>query len=90
MSQLLMASRKCDQCLTTPNRIVSGTRAAQIILECRRTQTHFFCHKGSLADQQIHCRGVHEIVESKAYQLATRLGIPVVQVEPESLQEKRT
>ena len=68
---------------------MSGERAAEIVRDCRRTKTHFVCHKGSIAGKIVHCRGVHDMLMreggSNAYQFASRLGIPIVQVDPETL-----
>ena len=80
---LLLASRCCDQCLTTRNRIVPGERAAEIIRGCRRDDVHFTCHKGSIAGLNLHCRGVHDRLPSRAYRFAVAMGIPVVEVDPE-------
>ena len=90
MTALLLARACCGQCLTGRDRIVDGAVAAQIVRDCRRTSTHFICHKGSVAGQVVHCRGVHDLLlrdggGSTAYQLATRLDIPVVEVDPENL-----
>lgn len=90
MSELLLASKRCAECLTSRGRIVSGERAAEIIAGCRRDQNHFQCHKGSIAGVNLHCRGVHDILVrleggALAYQLATRLGIPVREIDPEEL-----
>lgn len=82
---LLISAQRCSQCLTTPNRIVSGPRAAEIVRQCRSTGEHFVCHKGTMAGKIVHCRGVHEIVESKAYRFAVALGIPVVEVDADAL-----
>lgn len=84
MTELLLASHRCGQCLTTRNRIVSGERAAQIIRDCRATETHFLCHKAPHG-MIVHCRGVHEICESRAYRMATAFGIPVVSVDHDNL-----
>jgi len=85
MTSLRLCARQCDQCLTTRNRIVTGDRAAEIVAECRRTGNHFFCHK----DNQTHCRGVHDVLlrdgGSNAFQFATRLGIPIEEVDPVEL-----
>lgn len=85
--ELLLAARKCDQCLATRNRIVSGERAAEIIRGCRERDVHFVCHKGSNADLNLHCRGVHDITGGDAaYRFARRFGIEVREVDPEELQ----
>jgi hypothetical protein len=81
---LLIMSKCCDQCLTTPQRIVSGERAAEIISECKRTGNHFFCHKGTIAGKHIHCRGVHDALKgSRAYRAAKIFGIRIKEVDPD-------
>jgi hypothetical protein len=87
VTELLLAARCCGQCLTSRDRIVSGERAAQIVRDCRRSGAHFRCHKFA-DDTIVHCRGVHDVMlrdgaGSTAYQFATRLGIPVVEIDPE-------
>lgn len=86
MSELLITSRPCDQCLTSRNRIVPGARAAEIIKNCRTADVHFQCHKGSVAGMNVHCRGVHEAVgPCLACRMATAFGMPVVEIGPETL-----
>lgn len=86
MTELLLASRCCGQCLTSKDRIVSGERAAQIVRDCRRQDHHFQCHKGSMVGKIIHCRGVHDIMGgSQAYRIAKTFGIPVREVDPDAL-----
>lgn len=82
---LLLAARRCAQCLTTRHRIVSGARAAEIVRDCRARGVHFQCHKGSIAGLNVHCRGVHDVAGSTAYQLAERLGIPIIEIDPDGL-----
>lgn len=84
-SELLLASHRCDQCLTTRNRIVSGERAAQIVRECRARGIHFQCHKGSEVGANLHCRGVHAINPGLAYRFAVACGIPVRECDPNNL-----
>lgn len=84
-AELLLASHPCDQCLTSRNRIVSGERAAEIIRGCLRDGVHFQCHKGSIAGINLHCRGVHDRIGSTAAQLATRLGITIREIDPDTL-----
>jgi hypothetical protein len=74
----LMAER-CDQCLTTPNRIVSTRRAAQLMAQCRSEDIKFICHQRD----GIACRGVHELTGGcRAYRMAKAFGIEVVEVAP--------
>lgn len=84
---LHLASKQCDQCLLSRSRIVSGERAAEIIKGCRRDGVHFQCHKGSIAGVNLHCRGYHDRFGSRAHGFAVAMGIPVVEVDPNSLED---
>lgn len=84
--ELLLASKRCSQCLTTRNRIVSGARAAQLVKSCREDRTHFMCHKGSEAGIVVHCRGVHDIAGgSRAHGFASAYGIAIREIDPDQL-----
>lgn len=84
--ELLLASKRCSQCLTTRDRIVPGRRAAQLVKSCREERNHFVCHKGSEAGIVLHCRGVHEIAEgSRAHDFAQAFGIPIREIDPDAL-----
>jgi hypothetical protein len=87
MTELVLASHRCGECLTTRQRIVPGSRAADIIRDCRTSRNHFFCHKGDLAGVKVHCRGVHEILGgSRAHDFAKGFGIPIREVDPDNLE----
>jgi hypothetical protein len=82
----LMAER-CDQCLTTPQRIVDGERAAELIRQCRDEDVKFICHKSSQEGGNVACRGVHEALGGcRAYRMAKHFGIPIVEINPETLE----
>lgn len=74
----LMATR-CSECLVTPERIVDGERAAEIVRQCRREDVKFLCHKAQLAGlENVACRGVHEVTGGcRAYRFALAYDIPV-------------
>lgn len=77
----------CDQCLTTRDRIVSGERAAALVAGCRREDVKFICHKASIAGRNIACRGVHDAIgPCRAYRFARAIGVPVVEIDPETLE----
>jgi hypothetical protein len=46
-----VCAERCDQCLFSENKIVDADRRAQILAECARDDTHFNCHKWTLAAQ---------------------------------------
>lgn len=55
-----LCSKECSQCLFTENRIVTGEVAAEKIKSMRKNQTHFWCHKGTLKDENWLCRGYYD------------------------------
>ena len=77
-------SRKCDQCLMTKDRIVSGRRAAQLVEECRRKDQSFLCHKGTMEGRKIACRGHFDTGVGQFSRIAERLGM-IVEIDPETL-----
>lgn len=84
-TELLLASRPCTECLLSLERIVSGGRAAELIKQCRREDKHFVCHKGSIAGINLHCRGMNDIAPSRAYRFAKDFGIPIREIDPDTL-----
>jgi hypothetical protein len=78
--------KRCDECLFSDAKIVSGERRSQILRSCARTGNHFLCHKGTLVNENIVCRGFYDEGlghdrPNQALQIASRLGL-VVFVEP--------
>ena len=80
MSFEVMAEQ-CDQCLFDPaNRIVSRTRAADVLKECAQKDTYFVCHKSTIAC----CRAFYDAnpFAANIMRIAHRLGmVRFVQVE---------
>lgn len=52
-----VCSKSYDQCLFTKNKIVTDERKQEILDGCEREQTHFICHKGSIAGENVVCNG---------------------------------
>lgn len=84
MSGFQVMSRKCDQCLLGPNRIVSSNRAAEILKQCARDDTHFLCHKGTMAGRQIGCRGHYDTAPGRVPRFAQWLDL-VTEIDPDTL-----
>lgn len=57
---LEICEERCNQCLFSKDRIVSGERMADIISDCRRKDSHFLCHKHTIAGRDVMCRGFYE------------------------------
>ena len=68
-------SRCCNQCLFSKNKIVSDERKEQILRDCRRNDTHFTCHKASIEEKDIVCRGFYERETSQMIRISGRLGM---------------
>lgn len=77
-------TRKCDQCLLTPQRIVRPGRMQQIIRDCRQRDVSFICHK-SPPGREIACRGHFDTRVGQMSRIAERLGM-VVEIDPETLE----
>lgn len=89
--ELLLASKRCSQCLTTRDRIVTGERAAQIVRGCRSERNHFVCHKGQAEGLIIHCRGVHEVARgSRAHDFAQAFEIPIREIDPDAIDARES
>jgi len=56
--------KPCVNCLFTADRIVSPNRAAEVIKDSIKSQTHFVCHKSSMGDDkngdQVCCRKFYD------------------------------
>lgn len=46
----------CKNCLLSPDRIVSGKKAKEIIKTCAEEQTYFICHKASMKGEDTCCK----------------------------------
>jgi hypothetical protein len=51
---------QCDECLFSPQRIVSARRMAQLLKECCRDDTHFICHKATIEGKEACCRAFYD------------------------------
>jgi hypothetical protein len=85
-----VCDKPCDECLFSPNRIVDGDRAAEVIRACTRRDTYFVCHRFDIGEDEAHtqrayspqavcCRGYYDSMgqHSQQIRMAQRLGIVV-------------
>ena len=79
-----VCDKPCDQCLFSKNRIVSASRMKQILSDCRKSDTHFICHKATIAGNDICCHGFYHTQTSNLIRIAQRLRmVEMVNVEKE-------
>lgn len=84
----VMAER-CNECLFSPERIVSGRRYKQIIDGCLEEDKYFICHKATLAGQDVCCRAFFDTFGNDITLSRVAKMFKVVEfVEEASLQEK--
>lgn len=63
----------CDQCLMSPNKIVSNERRTQILRDTAQRDCPFYCHKAQIAGELVVCRGHHNAQPSQLGRIAERL-----------------
>lgn len=82
---LKVCEKQCDQCLFSKNRIVSSKRMSDILQSCVLKDSHFNCHKGTIVDETIVCKGFYDNYSSNLIRIMGRLnGLQFVN--PETLQ----
>jgi hypothetical protein len=50
-------SKRCDECLYGPNKIVSNERRRELQREMAARDRHFSCHKATIAGVDVCCHG---------------------------------
>ena len=69
-------AEKCNECLFTEGRIVSARRMKEIVTNARKKDSFFVCHKASIKDQTVVCRGYYDSQPpSQLERIAGRLGM---------------
>ena len=79
--RLSVMSKRCSECLMSDGKIVGDARKAELLRDCKRSGRYFLCHKGTITNEAIVCRGFYDTVPNQALQVADRLGL-VAFVEP--------
>lgn len=72
---LKICENQCNECLFSKNRVVSKSRMIEIINACRKKDTHFMCHKGTISGEEIVCRGFYDSQTSQMIRIAGRLNM---------------
>lgn len=64
---------RCDECLFSKDKIVSKTRMAQVLKDCRKNDTYFICHKSTIEGGETCCTGFYETQTCNLIRIAQRL-----------------
>jgi hypothetical protein len=80
MSTFRVCAKRCDQCLFSSAKIVDEERKTQVLNEAAAHDSHFVCHKFSIAegmDSQVCCRGFYDRdpAATNLMRIAERLGV---------------
>lgn len=75
MAGFEVMAEQCDQCLYSPNKIVSDARRKQLLRELTRKDCHFICHKASIAGRNVCCRADFDRRPSQMVRIAERLNV---------------
>ena len=67
--------KPCDECLFCPRRIVSGSRAAQIVKKIQAEDTDFLCHKGTIEGTTVVCRNSYDRMPGRLSRMAEEFGL---------------
>jgi hypothetical protein len=59
-SELKVCDKMCDQCLYSKNKIVTDVRKDQILYQLEQVNDYFICHKASMVNERVMCRGYYE------------------------------
>lgn len=51
---------QCKNCLYTKDRIVSPSRAKEVIKKCKEKQNYFICHKSSIEGGNVCCSNFYK------------------------------
>ena len=68
-----VCEKPCDQCLFSKDRIVSAARVREILKDCKQQDTHFVCHKASIAGREVCCRTFYDTKTSNLIRIMQRL-----------------
>lgn len=65
----------CGQCLFGKDKIVSNQRRKEILNDCRQNDNHFICHKATINDEDICCKGFYDSQTSNMIRISQRLNM---------------
>jgi len=63
VSGFRVAKKRCDQCLFSGAKIVDDQRKADVLQTCAQRDSHFVCHKFTIAEgegSQVCCRAFYD------------------------------
>lgn len=76
----------CGNCLLSSDSIVSPARRKELIADCVKRQTHFYCHKSTMEGTEIVCKTYYDKLgyNSQMIRIAQRLDMVEFVAQPKS------
>ena len=65
----------CNQCLFSKDKIVSNERRKDILNDCRKSDTHFICHKATIEGKDICCKAFYDNQTSNLIRISQRMNM---------------
>ena len=65
----------CGQCLFGKDKIVSSERKRSSLKDCRQNDNHFICHKATIENKDVCCKGFYDTQTSGMIRVASRLNL---------------
>jgi len=66
---------RCDECLYSKDKIVSNARRNQLLRDIKSNDSHFVCHKATIAGDDVCCHGFYESATSNLIRISQRLNM---------------
>lgn len=70
-----VAHKRCDECLFSSAKIVDEDRKNEILKECAKNNNYFLCHKSTIRNDAVVCRGFFDEQSNQACVVAKKLNI---------------
>jgi len=62
----------CGECLFSENKIINNKRRQNILNSCRQNDNHFICHKATIDNEDICCKGFYDSQTSNMIRISQR------------------
>ena len=66
---------RCPECIYDKNKIVSNSRRTELLADIRQNDSYFICHKATIKNEDICCKGFYETNTSNLIRVSQRLGM---------------
>jgi hypothetical protein len=65
----------CGKCLFSKDKIVNNDRRKEVLNDCKKDDTHFVCHEGTIKGEDICCKAFYDTQSTNMIRISQRLGM---------------